>query len=628
MPLITSVAFGDQATNTAADIHPDTFYQPHSSSDPDDDCHRGRGTAGVFGAPSTDCDAPYSLVNETFAWIERNVKDQIDFVVWTGDSARHDRDEALPRTPDQVLGANKRIADMFMQTFGAGNGNYGSPLAIPVVPTFGNNDILPHNILLAGPNKWLRHYAGIWHPFIPEEQRHSFDFGGWFHVEVVPGRLAVFSLNTLYFFDRNAGVDGCADPEEPGFKQLEWLRVQLQLARQRGMKAIIVGHVPPARTKSKKLWDETCWHKYALWMHHFRDVVVAGLFGHMNIDHFLIHDKGDIDISAVSGAALAEYDTRIEGELSVESASDYLLELRRDWAKLKPVTPPPTGLRDPSFIRREGRRGGKNKQHRDPWGERYHLSLVGPSVVPTYFPTLRIIEYNISGLEEITVWSSASRVSANPENSQKHLDLRDFSSESDNDPLEYQATDGKKKKKKKKKKKQPKKPRPHDPNLVIPSPPSPGAPPGPAYSPQPFTLTGYTQYVANLTLLNSLRELNDTTRANFYVVEYSTFEDEIYQLRDLTVGSMVELAMRMGKEASVMPIDQAGGDGEGLDGVDVEEDEEHSDDDDHVGAVGKKKGKKGKKKKGKKKHVNKTWLHFLKHAFVSTVSEKDLKKLL
>lgn len=36
----------------------------------------------------SDCDSPMSLVNLTFDWIKKNLADEVDFVVWTGDNAR------------------------------------------------------------------------------------------------------------------------------------------------------------------------------------------------------------------------------------------------------------------------------------------------------------------------------------------------------------------------------------------------------------------------------------------------------------------------------------------------------------------------------------------------------------
>jgi len=626
----------------------------------------------VYGAETSDCDAPFALVDATFDWIRANLKDDIDFVVWTGDSARHDSDEDLPRNQSQVLGTNRWITDKFVDLFRHPQEDLG--LEVPVVPTLGNNDILPHNILLSGPNPWLQHYNQIWHHFIPEEQRHSFEFGGWFFVEVIPNRMAVFSLNTLYFFDRNAGVDGCALPSEPGYKQMEWLRVQLQFMRQRGMKAMLTGHVPPARTDSKQLWDETCWQKYTLWLQQFRDVVVAGLYGHMNIDHFLVHDTHDIDLGLVSGLSEDTVSAReaMQGELTVQSATDYLQELRTGWSKLSPPSTTPaisaslTGKKPKGGKKKKGRKGGRKKKG-DIWGERYQLTLVGPSIVPNYFPTLRVVEYNITGLEHTPVWADKPKtmLPAGYElEAQQHLDLRDVA-----DGLEAEAS------KKKGKKKPNKDKKPKNPDLTVPNPPSRTSAPGPGYSPQTLSLTGYTQYYANLTYINNLTlsfsaesELEpaeswlewvierwrqgkhrgkkpDTKKPQprefYFEVEYSTFTDKIYKLKDLTVNSYVDLAYRMGQTANRKDITDPRNwaeddeDEEGEEEVDSEyeelvtddeddEDDEESDKDEAFAAE--KKGKNHRKKKGKKKK-NRAWLHFLKHAFVGTLEQEELKKL-
>ena len=138
-------------------------------------------------------------MNETFKWIKDNIKDDIDFVIWTGDSARHDNDEKHARTQEQIIEQNEYLVDKFAEVFGVsdedrrGTNDY----VIPIVPTFGNNDIMPHNIFLQGPNKWTMKYMDIWRSFIPKAQRHQFQQGGWFSVEVIPGKLAVISLNTM-----------------------------------------------------------------------------------------------------------------------------------------------------------------------------------------------------------------------------------------------------------------------------------------------------------------------------------------------------------------------------------------------------------------------------------------------
>lgn len=651
------------------DLHPDEFYKVHSSTDEEAACHRGDGPAGTYGAETSDCDTPFSLINATFDWIAENIADDIDFVIWTGDSARHDSDERIPRSPAQVLGTNRWIADKFAEVFANPEGP--KALAVPVIPTLGNNDILPHNILLPGPNKWLQYYTDIWKNFIPEEQRHSFEFGGWFYVEVIPHKLAVFSLNTLYFFDRNAGVDDCAQPSEPGFKQMEWLRIQLQFMRLRGMKAIMMGHVPPARTDSKQLWDETCWQKYTLWLQQYRDVVIGGTYGHMNIDHFLIQDTKQINLDTADAEAetMSLVREAMEGELSVASTAEYLQELRDGWSKLpRPVlyAEDMGELKKKKKKKNKGKNGKKHKKKLGGrWAERYQLSLISPSIVPNYFPTLRVVEYNISGLENAIPWAASTEQLPITEDSSS-LDIS-----GDQMPLELRSLEDAdfgalKKKQEKKKGKKPesdkkKGGKDKDPNLIVPDPPAKSSPPGPAYSPQPLTFTGYTQYYANLTHINNdYKSLGTGPQNNRwqdgkhrdkkppqkpakprtfkFEVEYTTFDDKLYNLTDLTVNSFIDLAFRMGQRQSKSKaiIEESETMGEVVDDeitddefmMDMFEEElEEADEDGEVDTQGKggKKGKKGGKKK-KKRH-NKVWLHFLQHAFVGTVDDNELKKL-
>lgn len=83
------------------------------------------------------------------------------------------------------------------------------PLTVPIVPTLGNNDIYPHNIMQAGPSELTKEYVELWKPFIPEDQYHIFHKGAYFWQQVIAGSngkmgpsseggLVVFSLNTLY----------------------------------------------------------------------------------------------------------------------------------------------------------------------------------------------------------------------------------------------------------------------------------------------------------------------------------------------------------------------------------------------------------------------------------------------
>jgi endopolyphosphatase len=680
--------------NRILDLHPDIHYKPHSSTAEDDACHRGKGPAGVYGAETSDCDTPFSLVNATFKWIEKNVKDTIDFVIWTGDSARHDSDEQIPRNQDEVLHTNRWIAGLFAETFSK-NGDPEKSLSIPIVSTFGNNDILPHNILLSGPNKWLKSYTEIWKKFIPEEQRHGFERGGWYFVEVIPNKLAVFSLNTLYFFKNNAGVDGCALRSEPGFEHFEWLRIQLQFLRERGMKVILTGHVPPARTDSKSLWDETCWQKYTLWLRQYRDIIIGGLYGHMNIDHFMLHDTRQITILNDLEASMADDREIMDDELSIQSANDYLEELRENWAGLPnpaPALKSPKSAKDIGGSKKGKGKNGKGKKSKKdrlldkiggPWGERFHVTNVGPSVVPNYFPTLRIVEYNVTGLDEVPLWTdpqTLARQAANMDwlDDEAAADIADAGTHAEEEydggfdmEMESDETISKEKKKKSKKgKKKPKHPKkPTDPNLTVPQAPTAGTPPGPAYSPQSLTLLGYTQYFANLTEINNmdLVKSSDVSDDEFeaekwrkgkhegkhpkdkkpqpkpfkYEVEYDTFNDTIFKLKDMTVRSYIRLAHRIGqykpgKGDSIGDSEELDDDLEWDDlqreevnneNDEIEHCEEVDDDDEDLEAENdKKKQKKHKRKKHhRRKEKNKVWLKFVQRAFVGTLDEDDLK---
>lgn len=593
-------------------------------------------------------------------WVKKELKNKIDFVIWTGDSARHDNDDDLPRNADQVVGLNKLMVDKIFETFGKDNGdeeddNPNNDYVVPIIPNLGNNDILPHNIFTEGPNRWTRQYAKIWRQFIPEEQRHQFEQGGWFYVEVIPNKLAIFSINTLYFFNNNAATDGCALPSEPGYEQMEWLRIQLQFMRERGMKAILTGHVPPTREESKSNWEETCWQKYTLWLRQYRDVVVSGLYGHFNYDHFILQDFEDLKKGTQRGK-MPDYSSKAEGLGSVHAAvsNSYFMELRQRWSELPN---PPDSLAWPGSLdtiaeepfknqditgelqdapMNEQRSSKKKKKHRDrqtkeekkflekiggPYAERFAASFVSASVVPNLFPTLRVFEYNITGLDSTDTYTDLSMM---------QQDSFDVTPSSSSDQLELR-----KKKKKKSHHKKKKKPRY---KFTVPDGPSSSAPPGPAYSPQSLSLIRYTQYFANLTYINndfsgdtldatrwkegkhkgkrpSEKDRTPQPRDFKYEVEYDTRDDDVYQLRDLTMPRLVELARRIGdfEAADALPKPRLT---QGQRGRcrRVKATKHH------------KKHKKSKKHKHDRQKQNEAWYAFVRRAFVDTMTPEELEE--
>lgn len=556
------------------------YYKPGSSVD--DDCHRGHGSSGYFGADGTECDAPLSLVDATLRWIDRNLKDKIDFVVWTGDSARHDKDEKIPREMEEIVQLNEIVTKRFLDVFQKESSPIGRP-SIPIIPTFGNNDIMPHNTMTEGPNRWTKSFLEVWKKLIPESQRHSFIEGGWFTTEVIPGKLAVISLNTMYFYSSNSAVDGCNGKSEPGYEHMEWLNIQLKLLRERKMKAILIGHVAPARAGSKRAWEESCWQKYTLWMNRYRDVIVGSVYGHMNIDHFMLQDSHDVDILSLTSTSSSTNGNMSDPDFSVQSNTGYLEALRDQWSDMPS---PPAGF---SFGEDDGSDFNTDKSKKKkkrflkkiggPFAERYSLSLVSPSVVPNFYPTIRVFEYNITGLEDMSTWNQGQ---GEPQSGiLPYLD---------NEELPIEET-----KKNKKKKKKPK--------FKIPEPPPSSTLPGPAYSNQPFSWLSYTQYYADITKINEqIANSSNNTNVDDYFgfeVEYDTRVDPIYKMKDLTVRSFYDLATRVVDNKRITLADSA------------EENDNHVDE------------QKKKKKKKNKKLRDRVWRAFLDRAFVGYYNNTD-----
>ena len=535
----------------------------------------------------------------------------------------------------------------FVEVFGKDD-NIDDPdptndFVVPIVPTFGNNDILPHNIFTPGPNRWTRKYEDIWRRFVPQAQRHSFARGGWFFTEVIPNRLAVFSLNTLYFFDSNSAVDGCDAKSEPGYEHFEWLRIQLEFLRQRKMKAILTGHVPPARTESKQNWDETCYQKYVLWLRQYRDVIVGSIFGHMNIDHFMFQDVSDLkykfDIGGINveavGRDIGFNSVSNDPVFTIAGKTDYLNELRHGWSKLpKPPKHYSFQSEDLSEMKQKKKKKSKKQKYLDkiggPYAERFSLSLVSPSVVPNFFPSIRVIEYNVTGLEHDhpaqELIGTPAEDTINEALIKDDGEVNDTCEEADEMIERDDDIEAEKKKRKKKKKKN------NRPNFHVPKPPSSTSSPGPAYSSQALTLLSWTQFYANLTAINAgvqkegLRADAKKKAKHFkFEMEYATKDHEGYNMTDLTVRSWLELAGRIGKKklskSAVEQSEEVDGD---VDNTEAAESESDASSDQDISTGRKKKKHKKKKSKSSSKPKNHMWRTFVRRAFVGAKDEDEL----
>ncbi|KAL8816769.1 MAG: hypothetical protein Q9191_008271, partial [Dirinaria sp. TL-2023a] len=422
--------------------------------------------------------------------------------------------------------------------------------------------------------------------------------------------------------------------------------------------AIITGHVAPARTESKMSWDETCWQKYTLWMQQYRDVVVGSLYGHMNIDHFMLQDWEEIDLDIMEGEAKVTKRTTLDDDLSIKSSAEYLSDLRTGWENL----PKRKGI---DLTSRSGkRRGRKSKKSRQqkyfdkiggPWGERFSISLVSPSVVPNYYPTMRVFEYNITGLDAL---NTAPRAAWRPDlvdmDVATRVDMEDHCSVREAETKKmYKGSKAKKKYRK--------------PKFRTPQPPSKTSPPGPAYSPQTFTWIGYTQYYANLTTINddftpeslpsdseppsypdladfaldsSLDELRwhegkhsgkkpqhrNKHKQFKYEVEYDTRKDSSFNMTDLTVRNYIELASQMGQYKPRDLIFFKHEKNKGAHDASMGADRVWPESEDAERAQKKSKKDKKKRKHERRKEIERLWFSFVRRAYVGSRDEEYLRE--
>ncbi|AJU59648.1 Ppn1p [Saccharomyces cerevisiae YJM195] len=550
------------------DIHPDPYYVEGSSIDAV--CHTGKPSkekdvAPKFGKAMSGCDSPVILMEETLRWIKENLRDKIDFVIWTGDNIRHDNDRKHPRTEAQIFDMNNIVADKMTELFSAGNEEDPRDFDVSVIPSLGNNDVFPHNMFALGPTLQTREYYRIWKNFVPQQQQRTFDRSASFLTEVIPGKLAVLSINTLYLFKANPLVDNCNSKKEPGYQLLLWFGYVLEELRSRGMKVWLSGHVPPIA----KNFDQSCYDKFTLWTHEYRDIIIGGLYGHMNIDHFIPTDGKKARKSLLKAM---EQSTRVQqGEDSNEEEEETELNrildhamaakevflmgtkpsnkeaymntvrdtyYRKVWNKLERVD-------EKNVENEKKKKEKKDKEKKKPITrkeliERYSIVNIGGSVIPTFNPSFRIWEYNITDIvndsnfavSEYKPWDEFF------ESLNKIMEDSLLEDEMDSSNIEVGINREKMGEKKNKKKKK------NDKTMPIEMPDKYEL--GPAYVPQLFTPTRFVQFYADLEkinqeLHNSFVESKDIFR---YEVEY-TSDEKPYSMDSLTVGSYLDLAGRL-----------------------------------------------------------------------------------
>jgi endopolyphosphatase len=127
-----------------------------------------------------------------------HIKDA-DFVVWTGDSPRHNSDPIFhPTTQEIIEQLDWQISEKIFSA------TYRSDRVVMVYPTIGNNDVYPHDTCYPGPNQVLTNITGNWNYWLASDpQAQESMYHGGYYSMLHDNQLRIIGLNTLYFVQKN-----------------------------------------------------------------------------------------------------------------------------------------------------------------------------------------------------------------------------------------------------------------------------------------------------------------------------------------------------------------------------------------------------------------------------------------
>ncbi|ORZ15254.1 Metallo-dependent phosphatase-like protein [Absidia repens] len=300
-PIIHSFPLAGESTSSTGffmqvtDFHLDSHYM--SGSDASAFCHRKEslGEAGKFGALNSKCDSPPILVEEAFKFMKQ--LPTMDFVLYTGDSARHNRDKKeIPRTYDEALETQTTIINHFMNTFDTSK--------TKVVPVVGNNDV-PKNNDCSGDDPSYQQIEKVWEP-LQLNLGPTFRQGGYYAQDLIPGKLRVLNTNTMLFSTKNKLTkEDCDESGSPGQLHIAWLKAHLDDARSQQTKVYISAHVPPNSKRDRVFYKPVCYNQYYGLLGDYSDVLLGHFAGHFN---------NDVLTAVVDGPGLDQFDGSVKGE--------------------------------------------------------------------------------------------------------------------------------------------------------------------------------------------------------------------------------------------------------------------------------------------------------------------------
>ncbi|XP_046572572.1 acid sphingomyelinase-like phosphodiesterase 3b [Haliotis rubra] len=224
------------------------------------------------------CDSPWRLVNDSINAMV-SIKDDVDFILWTGDNIGHVDDQYANET--YVLNILRRITDALKTAFPG----------VKVYATMGNNDWYPSDQLPDTPHLLYNATAELWEDWIGDaEQMANFRKGAYYTVKTAQG-LRIIGLNTNIYYKSDKLTADMTDPTG----QFAWLEGVLQKAKTDGEKVLITAHVPPGihvPGKVKRFYTHYN-TRFLDISRTYADIMVGMFFGHDHYDGFKLLQKND-----------------------------------------------------------------------------------------------------------------------------------------------------------------------------------------------------------------------------------------------------------------------------------------------------------------------------------------------
>lgn len=225
--------------------------------------------AGRWG--DTNCDTPYSLVDETLRWASRVLRP--DVVLYTGDTMSH---ALLRQGVQENIGASRVVADLFGKHFPQ----------TPVFATHGNHDTYPvdQTVPVVYP-MMLKAMGAQWStPWLSPEAAHTFQTDGQYVQTVFP-KLDIVSFDTVWYHRNNLfrsihTSDGHHTPHQ--HHRWAWLNHTLAQSAAKGHKVWFIGHMAPGSGGTDAVLN-TPLHAT---LRPYQSIIEGAFFGHSHRDQF------------------------------------------------------------------------------------------------------------------------------------------------------------------------------------------------------------------------------------------------------------------------------------------------------------------------------------------------------